>query len=131
MATLIFVLTSYTRELNDDSNGFEAVWKWDHGAYTAIAFIVGALTSIVCGWIGMKVAVYANARCTVGACDSFHGWTKAFNTAFRAGGVMGFSLTGIALLSLYTLLCVLLTYFPDTLCIVIMKVLIEVLMVGV
>jgi inorganic pyrophosphatase len=82
-------------------------WAWSSGFLSGASFFVGALTSIVCGWIGMKVAVYANARCTVGACDSFHGWTKAFNTAFRAGGVMGFSLTGIALLSLYFLLCVL------------------------
>ena len=33
-----------------------------------------------------------------------HSWTESFNTAFKAGGVMGFSLTGIALLSLYALM---------------------------
>ena len=55
----------------------------------------------------MKVAVFSNARCTVGACSPTVGWTESFNTAFRAGGVMGFSLTGIALLSLYTLMILL------------------------
>jgi len=50
-------------------------------------------------FLGMRVAVFANARCTVGACaPAPHGWTHSFNTAFRAGGVMGFSLTGVALM---------------------------------
>ena len=45
----------------------------------------------------MKVAVFSNARCTVGATKpGARGWMDAFNTAFRAGGVMGFSLCGIA-----------------------------------
>jgi len=30
--------------------------------YTTIAFIVGCVTSIVSGWIGMKIATYANTR---------------------------------------------------------------------
>ena len=77
------------------------------GALSAISFVVGALTSMVSGLIGMKIAVFGNARCTVGACSSTVGWTESFNTAFRAGGVMGFSLTGIALLSLYALMLIL------------------------
>lgn len=30
--------------------------------YTTIAFIIGCYTSILSGWIGMKIAVYANIR---------------------------------------------------------------------
>lgn len=30
--------------------------------YTMIAFIVGCYTSILSGWIGMKIAVYSNVR---------------------------------------------------------------------
>jgi len=30
--------------------------------YTTIAFLTGAITSIVSGWIGMKIATYANTR---------------------------------------------------------------------
>ena len=90
---------------NDASAG--GAWGWKEGAMSATSFAVGALTSIVCGFAGMRVAVFSNARCTVGACHPTTGWTRAFNTAFRAGGVMGFSLTGIALLSLYLLLSVL------------------------
>ena len=62
----------------------------------------------------MKVAVFSNARCTVGACSPTVGWTHSFNTAFRAGGVMGFSLTGVALLSLYALLVVLKPFFGSS-----------------
>ena len=69
------------------------------GLLSGISFVVGALTSMISGVIGMKVAVFSNARCTVGACSPTVGWTHSFNTAFRAGGVMGFSLTGLALLS--------------------------------
>ena len=35
------------------------------GALTTLAFVMGALTSILSGYIGMKVAVYANARTTI------------------------------------------------------------------
>ena len=35
------------------------------GALTTLAFVLGALTSILSGYIGMKVAVYANARTTI------------------------------------------------------------------
>lgn len=34
------------------------------GGLTALSFIVGALTSILAGFIGMMVAVYSNARTT-------------------------------------------------------------------
>jgi len=77
------------------------------GSLSAVAFVVGAVTSMISGLIGMKVAVFSNARCTVGACSPTVGWTHSFNTAFKAGGVMGFSLTGIALLSIYALMIVL------------------------
>ena len=36
--------------------------------YTAISFLVGALTSIAAGYIGMKIAVYTNAKTTYNCC---------------------------------------------------------------
>ena len=45
----------------------EAEWAWTTGVLAGVSFVVGALTSIVSGYIGMLVAVYSNARCTVGA----------------------------------------------------------------
>ena len=72
----------------------------DEGGLTAIAFLAGGVTSIVSGLIGMKVAVFANARTTVMAAGS-NAWTDAFNTAFQAGSVMGFALCGLSMLVLY------------------------------
>ena len=71
---------------------------WGHGLATALAFCVGGLTSILCGYIGMSIAVYSNAR-TATMCQK--SWTDGFNTAFRAGSVMGFCLTSFGLLILY------------------------------
>lgn len=52
----------------------------------------------------MKVAVYSNVRTTISA--QRPGWTHCFNTAFRAGAVMGFALCGLGILVLYvTMLC--------------------------
>lgn len=33
-------------------------------AWTTFAFIAGAITSILSGFIGMRVATYSNYRCT-------------------------------------------------------------------
>ena len=85
------------------------------GVFTAVSFTVGAITSMISGYIGMRVAVYSNARCTVGAIKSGSaGWTESFNTAFRAGGVMGFSLCGIALLCMYALICFYASFFDTS-----------------
>jgi inorganic pyrophosphatase len=75
--------------------------NWASGAFTAIAFNVGAVTSIVSGFIGMRIAVFSNSRT---ALQARNGFGPAFVTAFRAGTVMGFSLVSIGLLVLYVLL---------------------------
>lgn len=62
--------------------------------YTTIAFIVGSYTSILSGWIGMKIAVYANIRTAFEAQRSLE---DAFKVAFRAGIVMGFCLVSLGL----------------------------------
>ena len=68
------------------------------GFLTAFAYLLGSLTSVLSGYIGMTVAVYSNVRTTIG-CQQ--GYKQGFNTAFRGGGVMGFALTGLGLLVLY------------------------------
>lgn len=100
---VIFVLTSYVNK----------EWNFSAGGLTALSFVVGAVTSMVSGYIGMMVAVFSNARTTVSAM-THHPWTDAFNTAFRAGGVMGFALCGLALLALYALCVSYNSYFTDT-----------------
>ena len=57
------------------------------GLFTTVSFLLGAFTSMASGYLGMKVAVYSNVRTTVSAQKP--GWTACFNTAFRAGAVMG------------------------------------------
>jgi inorganic pyrophosphatase len=71
---------------------------WIRGGLTAGSFIIGGLTSMLSGYIGMRIAVYTNARTTISAT---HGWGMAFNTAFSGGAVMGFSLCSLGLLILY------------------------------
>jgi len=74
------------------------------GLHTTGAFVVGASTSIIAGYIGMMVAVFANARTTVSAKkEGALGWSASFNTAFRAGGVMGFSLCALSMMILYAI----------------------------
>lgn len=69
--------------------------------YATIAFIVGAFTSIISGYIGMMVAVKANVRTTKeAACNGIH---SAFMVAYRGGEVLGFVLVGLALM-VFTLL---------------------------
>jgi len=78
-----------------------AVADWVDAVFTAIAFNIGGATSILCGYIGMSVAVYSNTRT---ALQAQRGYGPAFTTAFKAGCVMGFTLTSLAVLFLY-LLC--------------------------
>ncbi|GJX19515.1 pyrophosphate-energized vacuolar membrane proton pump-like protein [Tanacetum coccineum] len=66
--------------------------------FSTIAFVLGAITSIVSGFLGMKIATYANARTTL---EARKGVGKAFIVAFRSGAVMGFLLAANGLLVLY------------------------------
>jgi len=51
--------------------------------YTTFAFFIGAITSMVCGLIGMKVATHCNVRTTYlcATKDITHG----FDAAFKGG----------------------------------------------
>ncbi len=65
------------------------------GFATAIAFMVGAIISIICGIIGMVIATRTNYKVTYCAKNSL---APAFRTAYRAGCAMGFALVSIGLL---------------------------------
>ena len=71
--------------------------EFSAGFFTALAFTLGALTSVISGYVGMRIAVYANARTTLQARRSIG---DGFSVAFKAGAVMGFSLTAVGLLAL-------------------------------
>ncbi|XP_070016506.1 pyrophosphate-energized vacuolar membrane proton pump-like [Nicotiana sylvestris] len=78
--------------------------------FTTIAFFLGALTSALSGFLGMKIATYANARTTLEARKSIG---KAFVTAFRSGAVMGFLLAANGLLVLYVSINLFKLYYGD------------------
>lgn len=64
---------------------------------TAIAFLVGALFSIIAGNIGMRIAVKANVR-TAQAAKT--GIKEALSVAFSGGTVMGLCVVGLGLFGL-------------------------------
>ena len=70
------------------------------GAFTALAFVTGAIFSALAGYIGMAVAVRANVRTTQAARGGASG---ALMTAFQGGTVMGMMVVGLALLGVYLL----------------------------
>lgn len=65
------------------------------------AFLAGAFTSLICGYIGMWISVRANVRTTKVANSSL---SKAFIVAFRGGAVLGFVLVGFGLLVMILLI---------------------------
>ncbi|MBL7998745.1 MAG: V-type H(+)-translocating pyrophosphatase [Candidatus Kapabacteria bacterium] len=69
----------------------------DHGWHTLISFIIGAAISMLSGYIGMKIATAGNVRTAAAARVSLE---KSFSIAFRSGAVMGFGLTGFAILGM-------------------------------
>lgn len=69
--------------------------------YTAVAFLIGAIVSIISGTIGMIIATQANFRTTFCAKKSL---ADAFRTAYRAGCGMGFALVSLGLLILIILI---------------------------
>jgi len=82
---------------------------------TVVAFIVGSLTSILCGYIGMAAAVMSNSRTT------FYCWKENRNkradedavvskeglkVAIYGGSIMGFGLCSIGVLVMYALIMI-------------------------
>ena len=65
----------------------------------AVAFIAGALSSALAGYIGMKVATKANVRTTNAARK---GLGPALEIAFAGGSVMGLGVVGLGVLGLGT-----------------------------
>ena len=71
------------------------------GVHSAICYITGALSSMLCGFIGMKAATKANVRTAQAARDSGQG--KALCVAFFGGSVMGMSVASIGLVGVVLL----------------------------
>lgn len=70
----------------------------DLGKNTTFAFLLGAITSAVAGYIGMIAATRANVRTTTAAQN--HGSDEALVVAFFGGSVMGLTVASMGLLGL-------------------------------
>ena len=81
--------------------GYANSGRSDTSAMISFSFIIGALTSGLAGYLGMKVATKANNRTTHAAESSL---AKALNVAFSGGSVMGLSVVGLGVLGLGGLL---------------------------
>ncbi len=70
------------------------------GGGMALAFVTGAICSVVAGYMGMSVAVAANVRSATAANESIN---RAFKVAFYAGSVMGLAMVGLAAIGMSTI----------------------------
>jgi K(+)-stimulated pyrophosphate-energized sodium pump len=67
----------------------------------AVSFVIGSFSSLLAGYIGMRIATRANRR-TAAAAEA-GGMNPAFRVAFRAGSVMGLIISGLALVGIASL----------------------------
>ncbi len=68
------------------------------GRYTALAFVSGAICSMLAGFVGMTAATKANVRTTEAARTV--GRDKALAVAFYGGSVMGLTIASLGILGL-------------------------------
>lgn len=71
--------------------------------YTTAAFAIGGFTSIISGYIGMRIAVFTNVRTTKESAEDIQ---NGFVVAYRGGQVLGFVLVGLALFILQLIIIV-------------------------
>lgn len=79
--------------------------------WTTIAFLLGCFTSMLAGFIGMRVAVFSNYRTAFEASKQM---SRGFSVAYRAGSVMGFTLTSLGLLVLAILIAIYTNLYIDS-----------------
>jgi K(+)-stimulated pyrophosphate-energized sodium pump len=75
-----------------------ALLFWAIGLQTALAYLTGALCSVLAGFFGMTAATKANVKTAAAAKESGSG--KALRVAFFGGAVMGLSVAALGLLGI-------------------------------
>lgn len=76
---------------------------------TALSFLVGAFTSALAGFIGMRTATISNVRTAEAARTSI---VKALRVSFMSGATMGLSVVGLGLIGFVGTLLIALNYVP-------------------
>jgi inorganic pyrophosphatase len=84
--------------------------NWTSACFSTLAFVCGVATSVLSGFIGMRIAVFTNSRTALSAQK---GYEWAFDTAFKGGAVMGFALVSLGLIVLFILINAFQLYFSD------------------
>ena len=96
LAIAMLFLPSPFEDSNTYTRLFPDILNWEQ----MIAYIIGAVGSMLAGWLGMYVGVKANTRaaqgCTIGT-------KKGFDIAFFGGAVMGLAVVGVALIGVSVL----------------------------
>ncbi|MDP7477534.1 MAG: sodium/proton-translocating pyrophosphatase, partial [Candidatus Peribacteraceae bacterium] len=94
----IFVLIIAALVYGFIDTGIENVQAGNWGTpYTSGSFVLGALCSVLAGYIGMRTATIANVRTTQAARTSLG---QALRVAFLSGATMGLSVVGLGLIGL-------------------------------
>ena len=93
---------AFLRRENTVLSGFVIVvaglLAWGIGVGTAVAYVAGALSSALAGFIGMKSATRANVRTAYAA--SSEGQRKALRVSFFGAAVMGLSVASLGLIGI-------------------------------
>ena len=100
LALLIFVLYGYVRS----PNPADPVPPLELAFWTTLSFVLGALCSVIAGYVGMWVSIRANIRTAAAVRTSLN---QALRIALRGGGVSGLFVVAMSLLGvggLYALL---------------------------
>jgi inorganic pyrophosphatase len=111
---LIFYFTGAKGKVSftvTDNTGTHYSEDWAFGAFSAFSFVVGAVTSIIAGYIGMYIATIANGRVTMKCYKE--GIGAGFSMAIQGGMVMGFGLCTLGLCNLLVMWGMFRLYFKS------------------
>ena len=102
LAVLIGLIIAVVFSIQTETAGGGAVtMHFREGLIMSLAFIAGAISSAVSGYMGMRVAVEANVRTATAANFSL---SRAFKLSFNAGAVLGLAMVGMAVIGMSLIL---------------------------
>lgn len=97
-AIIVAILLAYSGTIHE-VNGIKIHSHW----LIAVAFVIGAVSSALAGYIGMSIATKANVRTAQAARSSL---AEALKVSFTGGSVMGLGVAGLAVFGLGSLFIV-------------------------